>query len=481
MNNFELIIGIENHVELKTNTKMFSSAPVTFGKKPNTQVNEVDMAYPGSLPTVNKKGVELAILACNALNMKIDTLLKFDRKNYFYPDLTKGFQITQQFNPIGSEGKLEITLPDNSKKVIEIERLHIEEDTAKQVHKDDLTYIDYNRAGVGLIEIVTKPVMRSADEACAYVEKLREVLLFLNVSDVKMNEGSLRTDLNISIRPLGSKSFSNKVEIKNLNSISNIRKAIEFELNRQREIILSNKIVEQETRRFDDQTNSTVLMRSKSDALDYRYFREPNILPIQLDEKWIDNVIKNSPELADQKRLRYVNELGLSLENTNIILTSLEMTEFFEKTIKLTNNYVKVSKMLISEVQSKLNLENITIDQTKLTPESLATIINMIDNGIISSKQTKVIMSIIFESNKETVEQIIDRLGLKLISDPNQIKKMLKPIFEQNKELLTQYDSRPERVIKTIMGQLMKISNGNVNPDLANNIIIDTIKYKSST
>lgn len=323
--------------------------------------------------------------------------------------------------------------------------------------------------------------MRSADEACAYVEKLREVLLFLNVSDVKMNEGSLRTDLNISIRPLGSKSFSNKVEIKNLNSISNIRKAIEFELNRQREIILSNKIVEQETRRFDDQTNSTVLMRSKSDALDYRYFREPNILPIQLDEKWIDNVIKNSPELADQKRLRYVNELGLSLENTNIILTSLEMTEFFEKTIKLTNNYVKVSKMLISEVQSKLNLENITIDQTKLTPESLATIINMIDNGIISSKQTKVIMSIIFESNKETVEQIIDRLGLKLISDPNQIKKMLKPIFEQNKELLTQYDSRPERVIKTIMGQLMKISNGNVNPDLANNIIIDTIKYKSST
>ncbi|MBY7703990.1 Asp-tRNA(Asn)/Glu-tRNA(Gln) amidotransferase subunit GatB [Vibrio harveyi] len=285
MNNFELIIGIENHVELKTNTKMFSSAPVTFGKKPNTQVNEVDMAYPGSLPTVNKKGVELAILACNALNMKIDTLLKFDRKNYFYPDLTKGFQITQQFNPIGSEGKLEITLPDNSKKVIEIERLHIEEDTAKQVHKDDLTYIDYNRAGVGLIEIVTKPVMRSADEACAYVEKLREVLLFLNVSDVKMNEGSLRTDLNISIRPLGSKSFSNKVEIKNLNSISNIRKAIEFELNRQREIILSNKIVEQETRRFDDQTNSTVLMRSKSDALDYRYFREPNILPIQLDEK----------------------------------------------------------------------------------------------------------------------------------------------------------------------------------------------------
>ncbi|SYV96459.1 Aspartyl/glutamyl-tRNA(Asn/Gln) amidotransferase subunit B, partial [Mycoplasma putrefaciens] len=286
MKNFEVIIGIENHVELKTKTKMFSPAPVSFGQTPNTQVHEIDMAYPGSLPSVNKKGVELAILACNALNMKIDTLLKFDRKNYFYPDLTKGFQITQQFNPIGLNGSLEITLNNNLKKIIEIERLHIEEDTAKQIHKDDLTYLDYNRAGVGLIEIVTKPVIRSADEACAYVEKLREILLLLNVSDVKMNEGSLRTDINISIRPFGSNSFSNKVEIKNLNSISNIRKAIDFEVVRQTEIILANKVVEQETRRFDDSTNKTVLMRSKSDALDYRYFREPNIFPIQLDKTW---------------------------------------------------------------------------------------------------------------------------------------------------------------------------------------------------
>lgn len=280
MQNFEIIIGVENHVELKTNSKMFSPSKVSYGQTPNTLANEIDLAYPGTLPSVNKKGVELAILACNALNMQIDTLLTFDRKNYFYPDLTKGFQITQQFNPIGTNGSLEITLENGNKKVIEIERLHIEEDTAKQVHKDNLTYLDYNRSGVGLIEIVTKPVLRSAEEACLYVEKLREILLFLNVSDVKMNEGSLRTDLNISLRPYGSDKFSNKVEIKNLNSISNIKKAVEFEINRQKEILLKNQIVEQQTRRFDDQTSSTILMRSKIDSIDYRYFREPNIFPI---------------------------------------------------------------------------------------------------------------------------------------------------------------------------------------------------------
>ncbi|AJK51745.1 Asp-tRNA(Asn)/Glu-tRNA(Gln) amidotransferase subunit GatB [Mycoplasma capricolum] len=476
MQNFEIIIGVENHVELKTNSKMFSPSKVSYGEAPNTLANEIDLAYPGTLPSVNKKAVELAVLACNALNMQIDTLLTFDRKNYFYPDLTKGFQITQQFNPIGKNGSLEITLENGNKKVIEIERLHIEEDTAKQVHKDNLTYLDYNRSGVGLIEIVTKPVLRSAEEACLYVEKLREILLFLNVSDVKMNEGSLRTDLNISLRPYGSDKFSNKVEIKNLNSISNIKKAVEFEINRQKEILLKNQIVEQQTRRYDDQTSLTILMRSKIDSIDYRYFREPNIFPIQLEKSWIKNVISNSPELADQKRIRYVNELGLTSEDANIILTSLEMTNFFEKTIKLTSNYNKVAKMLISEIQAKLNLENKTIDQIELSPENLASVINLIDKNIISSKQTKVIMPIILDSNTETVEQIVERLNLKLITNKNEISKLLVNIINQNKELLEQYPTRPERVIKTIMGQLMKQTNGNVDPEIANQIVIKSIE-----
>ncbi|WP_026389580.1 Asp-tRNA(Asn)/Glu-tRNA(Gln) amidotransferase subunit GatB [[Acholeplasma] multilocale] len=478
MKNFEIIIGIENHVELKTKTKMFAPGLVSYGATPNTMVSEVDLGYPGAMPTLNKKGVELAILAVNALNMEVDTLLKFDRKNYFYPDLAKGFQITQQFNPIGKDGSLEITLPNGDKKIIDIERLHMEEDTAKQVHKGDLTYIDYNRSGVGLVEIVTRPVMRSADEAAAYVEKLREILLFLGVSDVKMNEGSLRTDLNISLRPFGAKEYSNKVEVKNLNSISNMKKAVEFEVKRQTQMLLNNEVIEQETRRFDDTTGQTVAMRSKSDALDYKYFREPNIAPIQLDQTWVDNIIANSPELADQKRIKYVEQYGLTLEDANIILTSLEMTNFFEETIKLTDSKTKVANFLISDIQSELNKLNKTIDEIAISPANLAEMINLVEEGIISSKHTKTILPIILVDEKETPREIVERLNLKLISDKNTIVEFLNPIFESNSELLQQYTERPERVTKTIMGQLMKVTGGNVNPDIAMKIIIEVIESK---
>ncbi|ATZ20691.1 Asp-tRNA(Asn)/Glu-tRNA(Gln) amidotransferase subunit GatB [Mesoplasma coleopterae] len=477
MKNFEIIIGIENHVELKTKTKMFSSAPVSYGETPNTNVNETDMAYPGSLPTINKKGIELAIRACSALKMEIDTLVKFDRKNYFYPDLTKGYQITQQYNPIGKNGKLIININGEAKEV-DIERLHMEEDTAKQIHKDDLTYIDYNRAGTGLVEIVTRPVLRSADEACAYVEKLREVLLFLKVSDVKMNEGSLRTDVNISIRPYGTNEFSNKVEIKNLNSISNIKKAIEFEVERQTKLMLNNEVIIQETRRFDDTTNSTVSMRSKSDALDYKYFREPNIMPIQLDQNWVNECIKNSPELADIKRVKYTNEYKLSNNDANIILTSIEMSEFFEEAIKHTKNYTKVANILISDIQAQLNSENISIDKLALSPIHLAEMINLVDDSVISSKHTKTILPIIMKDSSKSVIEIVEELNIKMISDENEITNLVNPIIESNIELLEQYNERPERVTKTIMGQLMKVTGGNVNPEAGMNIIIKLVESK---
>ncbi|AGY41235.1 Aspartyl-tRNA(Asn) amidotransferase subunit B, Glutamyl-tRNA(Gln) amidotransferase subunit B [Mesoplasma florum W37] len=477
MKNFEIVIGIENHVELKTKSKMFSSAPVSYGETPNTNVNETDMAYPGSLPTINKKGIELAIRTCNALNMEIDTLVKFDRKNYFYPDLTKGYQITQQYNPIGKNGKLNISVNGLTKEV-DIERLHMEEDTAKQIHKDDLTYIDYNRAGTGLVEIVTRPVLRSADEACAYVEKLREVLLFLKVSDVKMNEGSLRTDVNISIRPFGTEEFSNKVEVKNLNSISNIKKAIEFEVERQTKLMLNNEIIIQETRRFDDTTNSTVSMRSKSDALDYKYFREPNIMPIQLKKEWVEDCIKNSPELADIKRIKYVNDYKISINDANIILTSIEMTEFFEETIKFTNNYTKVANILISDIQAQLNNENTTIDKLALLPSHLAEMINLVDQSVISSKHTKTILPIIMKDSSKSVIEIVEELNIKMISDENEIANLVNPIIESNLELLEQYSERPERVTKTIMGQLMKVTGGNVNPETGMNIIIKLVENK---
>ena len=471
MNNFEVIIGIENHVELKTKSKMFGPGPVSFGQTPNTQVSEVDLGYPGALPSVNQEGVRLAILATHALNMKIDSLLIFDRKNYFYPDLVKGFQITQQFNPIGQEGWLEISLDGQSSKKIAIQRLHLEEDTAQQKHSQNHTLIDYNRSGIGLIEIVTHPVLRSAQEAVAYVEKLRETLLFLGVSDVKMSEGSLRCDVNISLRPIGTEKYSHKVEVKNLNSLANIKKAIEFEIQRQTALLVQNVVVEQETRRFDEQSQTTVSMRSKADALDYRYFTEPNLAPIQLDQQWIEEVISTAPELAGQKRQRY-QAMGLSEETINTLMSSLALTNFFEATLALVNDPVKISNYLTGEVMAFLNQQNQEIDQIKLTPANLASMIKLLNQGMISSKHAKTILEMILVDDQKSPEVIVEELNLKLINDPKEIEELLAPIIAQNQSVVEQYATRPERVLKTLMGQLMKATQGNVNPDLANQIIL---------
>lgn len=473
LTNLELVIGIENHVELKTQSKMFGYGPISFGEKPNTMVSEVDLGYPGALPSVNQKGVELGILAAHALKMKIDPLLLFDRKNYFYPDLAKGFQITQQFSPLGRDGQLEIQLANGNKKTILIERLHLEEDTAKQTHKGDLTYLDYNRSGIGLVEIVTHPVLKSAEEAVAYVEKLRETLLFLGVSDVKMNEGSLRCDVNISLRPYGLEVFGNKVEIKNLNSLANVKKAIEFEIQRQTNLFLKNEVVAQETRRFDEELQETVSMRSKIDALDYRYFTEPNLAPIQLDPKWISEVIENAPELPDAKRKRYISKYNLTVEESNIILNNLALTQFFEQTVKLTKDGTKVANYLIGDVQSELNKTNQEINQIALTPQLLAEMINLINHQVISSKHAKTILPLILVNDRETVTAIVKRLHLKLISNPKEIEGYLAPIIEANMDLIRDhYQTRPERVEKTLMGQLMKKTSGNVNPDLGMKILV---------
>ncbi|WP_338985305.1 Asp-tRNA(Asn)/Glu-tRNA(Gln) amidotransferase subunit GatB [Spiroplasma endosymbiont of Diplazon laetatorius] len=480
MNNFEVIIGIENHVELKTNSKMFGVGPVSYGETPNSKVSEVDMGYPGALPSVNKEGVKLAILACNALQMEIDPLLRFDRKNYFYPDLVKGFQITQQFFPIGKEGKINITLEDGTTKTIEIERLHIEEDTAKQTHKGDLTYIDFNRSGVGLVEIVSKPFIRSASEAVEYVNQLREILLFLGISDVKMNEGSLRCDVNISLRPYGYPEFGSKVEIKNLNSLNNVKKSIEFEIKRQSKILLSGGKVDQETRRFDESIQETVLMRKKDNAVDYKYFREPNIFPIKLDENWIKEVISSSPELASEKRKKYLDNYQLSSDDANYILSDLSLVKFFEESISLGSDPKKVANYLITDIKALLNKDGIELTQSKLQPKDISEIIKMMDEGVISSKHVKTILPIAFETEK-SVQQIADENNLKLISDINEIKKILQPIVEQNIELIKeQYEQRPERVEKTLMGQLMKETGGNVNPTVATEVIIEMIKQNKN-
>mgnify|MGYP003480128899 FL=1 len=315
--NFEAVIGLEIHVEMKTKSKMFSSAPIDFKAEPNTLVAPLDMAFPGTMPIVNKEAVRNAIRVAHALHMQIDHELWFDRKNYFYSDLPKGYQITQQDRPIGKEGYLEIEV-NGTKKKCEIERIHMEEDTCMQHHFSSYSLLDYNRAGIPLIEIVSKPVLRSGLEARKYVEKIREIVTFANVSDGKMEEGSLRCDVNISIRPYGVETFGTKVEIKNLNSLAHIEKAIDFETKRQSELLLLGKKVQQETRRFDEAKKETVLMRVKTEAADYKYFVEPNIPPIKISDEFINNAIETCPELYDEKLERFLNNYSLNLTDAFI-------------------------------------------------------------------------------------------------------------------------------------------------------------------
>ena len=384
--NFEAIIGLEIHVEMKTKSKMFSLAPINFGEEPNTEVTLLDLAFPGTMPRVNKEAVKNAIRVCNALHMNIDHELWFDRKNYFYSDLPKGYQITQQKRPIGSEGYLEIEV-DGKKKKLEIERLHMEEDTCMQHHFSDYTLLDYNRAGIPLIEIVSKPVMRSGEEARKYVEKIREIVTFSNVSDGKMEEGSLRCDVNISIRPYGSDKFGTKVEVKNLNSISNIEKAIDFEIKRQSRLLLLGEEIQQETRRFDESKKETVLMRVKTDAVDYKYFTEPNIPPIKIDDEFIKDAIDTCPELYDSKLNRYLNDYKINDVDAKILLNSVEFADYFDKIASFSNSYQNIANFLISIVQRYLNKENISIKDFKVEPKYIAELVELLKSKQINSTQ----------------------------------------------------------------------------------------------
>ena len=316
---YEATIGIEIHCQLKTNTKMFSGAPTSFGRKANTCVNEIDLGHPGTLPSVNVEAVKKAIQACTALHLEIDPLVKFDRKNYYYSDLPKGFQITQQFHPIGRNGYIEINTSTGKKK-IRIERIHMEEDTAKQFHLTKFSLLDFNRAGTPLIEIVSYPDMKTGEEAEAYVEALRQTLFYIGVSDCKMEEGSMRCDVNVSIAPKGSDKLGVKNEIKNLNSISHVGKAVEYEIQRQKKLLEAGEVIHQETRRYDEKTNTTVMMRRKEGSVDYKFFPEPNIFPIQLDPSWIQDIQEHMPELPEARKERYAKQYALSEHDIRILI-----------------------------------------------------------------------------------------------------------------------------------------------------------------
>lgn len=472
--NFEAVVGIEIHVEMKTKSKMFSSAPITFGSEPNTEVTLLDMAFPGTMPRVNKEAVKNAIRVSNALHMTIDHDLWFDRKNYFYSDLPKGYQITQQARPIGSEGYLEIEI-DGNKKRINIERLHMEEDTCMQHHYSDYTLVDYNRAGIPLIEIVSKPEIRSGLEARKYVEKIREIVTFSNVSDGKMEEGSLRCDVNVSIRPYGSDKFGTKVEVKNLNSIANVEKAIDYEVKRQSELLLMGKPIEQETRRFDETKKETVLMRKKTDAADYKYFTEPNIAPIHLSEEFVQNAIDTCPELYDHKLERFLNVYQLNDVDAKILLSNVDFSLYYDEAAKYTNLYQPLANFMISDVNGYLNKENKDIKDFKVEPQFISELVEMLQAKKINSKQGKDIFAKMIETNKSP-KVLQKEMGATLISDENEIRKLVVEVLEANTTLRDDFKAGKTRAQGFVMGQIMKKTGGKVNPGIANKIIVEELK-----
>lgn len=472
---FEAVIGLEIHVEMKTKSKMFSSGPVSYGEDPNTRVNVVDMGFPGVMPVVNKQAVINAIRVSHALHMSIDDTVIFERKNYFYSDLPKGYQITQQFRPIGSDGYLIINTSQGERK-IGIERLHMEEDTCKQLHSWDFSLLDYNRAGIPLIEIVSRPDLRTGEEAAKYVEKIRSIVSFLDVSDGKMEEGSLRCDVNISLREKGSEKFGTKVEIKNLNSIANIQKAIDFEISRQSIILEFGGVIEQETRRFDEGSKETVLMRVKTDAVDYKYFTEPNIAPIKLSKEFIDEAIKTSPELAEVKLEKY-KSLGLNEYDSNLLLADKDISNYYDEAIKSGASPKLLANWIIGDVQSVLNKDGISIKLFKVSPALLGELVLLIEQGKVSNKQARELFAkMIIEP--VSPKKLLEESGTSLISDEETLKAIVKEVVDMNEQSVIDYKNGKDRALGFIVGQIMKKTQGKANPGLTSRLVLEELKRR---
>ena len=474
---FEPVIGLEIHVELKTKSKMFSTAPVAYGKEPNTLCAPLDMAFPGTLPTVNKEGVIYAIRVSNALHMKIDNELHFDRKNYFYSDLPKGYQITQDRRPIGSDGYLEIEV-DGKTKRIGIERLHIEEDTCKQLHFPAFTLLNYNRAGTPLIEIVSKPELRSGEEAMKYVEKIRSIVVFSGVSDGKMEEGSLRVDTNVSIRPKGSNTFGTKVEVKNINSINYVQKAIDFEVNRQAKLLEEGKPILQETRRYDDKKNETISMRLKTDSVDYKYYPEANITPIKLSNEFIKNAIDSCPELAESKKNRYINEHGLNDYDDSLLVSEKAVSDYYDEATKYSKAYKLLANWINVDVAAYLNKNIIPITEFPLSPERLAGLVKMVEASEVNSNQAREIFAKMLEAGVDA-PKAKEMLGISSqISDLDFIKDTINKVLEANPQAIIDYKEGKGRALGFLVGQTMKLTQGKINPKLATDLLSEELKKR---
>ncbi|MCM3005933.1 Asp-tRNA(Asn)/Glu-tRNA(Gln) amidotransferase subunit GatB [Priestia koreensis] len=475
--NLETIIGLEVHVELKTKSKIFSGSPTEFGADPNTQTSVIDLGYPGVLPVLNKQAVEFAMKAAMALNCEIATDTKFDRKNYFYPDNPKAYQISQFDKPIGENGWIEIEVK-GKKKRIGITRLHLEEDAGKLTHTGDgYSLVDFNRQGTPLIEIVSEPDIRTPEEAYAYLEKLKSIIQYTGVSDCKMEEGSLRCDANISLRPYGQEKFGTKAELKNLNSFTYVQKGLEHEQVRQEKVLLSGGLIQQETRRYDESTKTTLLMRVKEGSDDYRYFPEPDLVALHIDDAWKERVRESIPELPDARKARYVNELGLPAYDAMVLTLTKEMSDFFEETLTNGADAKLASNWLMGEVSAYLNAEQKELADVALTPKGLAGMINLIQKGTISSKIAKKVFKELIENGGDA-EEIVKEKGLVQISDEGTLRKIVTETLDANEQSIEDYKNGKDRAVGFLVGQIMKATKGQANPPMVNKILLEEINKR---
>lgn len=466
---YKKTIGIEVHCELKTKEKLFSPSLNNYGSLANLNANIIDLGYPGTLPTLNKEAILLAIRACKVLNCKIRKIQHFDRKNYFYPDNPKNFQITEERTPIGYDGYVEIN-DDGITKKIEILEMHIEEDTSKSIHSKETTLLDFNRAGVPLIEIVTKPCIHTAKEATLYLEKLRELLLYANVSDCKIEEGSMRCDANISISKTDA--LGTKIEVKNIGSITNVGLAIEYEGKRQAEILDAGEKLQEETRRYDAKLDKTILMRVKETGNDYRYFPEPDIPYLVLTDEMIEEVTKTIPVSADVRRKKY-QEAGINEININKLIANKDLSDYLEEFTNL--NLKTASNLLLGDIQAYLNKVNKSILETKLTKDKMIKLVSYLDDGKISHKNFKDIVLDIMETDKE-IDTILEEKGIQNVVDNTLVLEIIEKVLKDNENVVLDYKNGNERSLKFLMGQVMKESKGSVNPKLANDLLIEKLK-----
>ncbi len=472
---FETVIGLEIHVELATQTKIFCNCQNEFGAPPNTHVCPVCMGSPGVLPVLNEEALRLGIRAALALHCEVRRSSKFDRKNYFYPDNPKAYQISQYDEPIGEHGYVEIVVGEEKRR-IGITRVHLEEDAGKLNHSayGDSSYVDFNRAGVPLIEIVSEPDIRSAEEARLFLEELKAIMQYCLISDCKMEEGSLRCDANISLRPFGQAQFGTKTEIKNMNSFRNVQRGLEYERSRQDKILRGAGLVEQQTLRWDEATATTILMRSKEDAHDYRYFPDPDLPRILLTEAYIEERVKEIPELPTDKRNRFEREYGIPVYDAGVLTASRALSEYFDETAKLVKDPKVASNMIMGDVLGYLKTMEKEIDELPMTPAHMGELIGLMEDGTISSKIAKNVLKDMMESGKAP-KVIIEERGLVQISDEGQLKAIAERVIAANPKSVEDYRAGKEKAIGALVGQVMKETKGKANPQMVNQIIIGLI------